>query len=61
VVESIGTRRYRRQPPARGKLGTERQGAIEFVKSRGLTVVGGPETIEDLLEDVRTRRELRAR
>ena len=42
-------------------LGTDRQGAIEFVDSRGLTVVDGPETMEELLEDVRTLERLRWR
>jgi hypothetical protein len=42
-------------------IGTDRQGVIEFVESRGLTVVDGPETVKELLEDVQTIVDLRAR
>jgi hypothetical protein len=42
-------------------LGTDRQGAIEFVESRGIVVQDGPESIEEALRDIRTARSLRSR
>jgi hypothetical protein len=42
-------------------LGTDRQGAIEFVELRGVVGRDGPQSLEEAIEDVRTLNEYRPR
>jgi hypothetical protein len=42
-------------------IGTDRQGAIEFVESRGLVVQDGPTSIEEARRDISVARSLRAK